>query len=95
MTTLQAAGVAAGIVQRSSDLLKDPQLAHRRFHHYMQHGEMGRIPHAGHQFRIPGYDNGPRFSAPLLGEHSLHVMRDVLAMSDAEIGEVYAAGAVV
>ena len=95
MTTLQAAGVAAGVVQRSSDLLKDPQLAHRRFHRYMQHGEMGRIPHTGHQFRIRDYDSGPRFSAPLLGEHSLHVMRDVLAMTDAEIGEVYAAGAVV
>jgi crotonobetainyl-CoA:carnitine CoA-transferase CaiB-like acyl-CoA transferase len=95
MHLLQSVGVPAGVVQRSSDLLRDPQLAHRRFFRYMDHPEMGNIPYSGHQFRIRGYDSGPRFPAPLLGQHNELVLRDILGMTDDEITEVLAAGAIV
>lgn len=98
MDQLQAHGIAAGVVQRSSDLLRDPQLAHRGFHRYLDHPEMGRIPYSGHQFRITDsnheYESGPRFPAPCLGQHSREVMRDLLHMSDTEIDAVDAAGAI-
>jgi crotonobetainyl-CoA:carnitine CoA-transferase CaiB-like acyl-CoA transferase len=94
MHLLQSVGVPAGVVQRSSDLLQDPQLAHRRFFRYMDHPEMGNIPYSGHQFRIRGYDSGPRFPAPLLGQHNELVLRDILGMTDDEITEVLAAGAI-
>jgi crotonobetainyl-CoA:carnitine CoA-transferase CaiB-like acyl-CoA transferase len=95
MAELQSAGVPAGAVQRSSDLLQDPQLRHRRFFRTHTHTEMGEVPYEGHQFRIAGYDSGPRFAAPCLGEHSFEVMRDILGMSEEEIAEVTAAGALV
>jgi crotonobetainyl-CoA:carnitine CoA-transferase CaiB-like acyl-CoA transferase len=95
LAILQEAGVPAGVAQRSSDLLNDPQLAHRRFHRYMEHPEMGNVPYSGHEFRIRGYDNGPLFPAPCLGQHSEQVMRDILGMSEEEMTEVLAAGAVV
>jgi benzylsuccinate CoA-transferase BbsF subunit len=95
MGWLQAAGVPAGVVQRSSDLLQDPQFAHRRFFRPLTHSEMGEVPYEGHQFVIRGYDSGPRSAAPCLGEHSVEVMRDVLGMTDEEIGEVAASGALV
>lgn len=91
---LQAAGVPAGVVQRSSDLLKDPQYAHRGFYRELEHGEMGRIPYAGHQYRISDYDNGPRGPAPQLGEHSFQVLTELLGMSDEEVGEAFASGAI-
>ena len=91
---LQAAGVPAGVVQRSSDLLRDPQYLHRGFYRELEHGEMGRIPYAGHQYRISGYDNGPRGPAPQLGEHSFQVLTEFLGMSDEEVGEAFAAGAI-
>lgn len=94
MHLLQSVGVPAGVVQRSSDLLRDPQLAHRRFFRYMDHPEMGNIPYTGHQFRIRGYDSRPRFPAPLLGEHNELVLRGILDMTDDEITEVVAAGAI-
>jgi benzylsuccinate CoA-transferase BbsF subunit len=94
MRRLQSEGIPAGVVQRSSDLLRDPQLEARRFHHYLEHPEMGRIPYSGHQFRIRGYDSGPRWAAPLLGQHSDEVMRDVLGMSEDEIREVREAGGI-
>jgi benzylsuccinate CoA-transferase BbsF subunit len=94
MDLLQSRGVPAGVVQRSSDLLRDPQLEHRRFHRYMDHPEMGHIPYSGHQFRIRGYDSGPRFPAPLLGQHNEFVMREILSMTDEEITDALVAGAI-
>lgn len=94
MREFQAAGVPAGVVQRSSDLLADPQYAHRGFYHYLEHGEMGRIPYAGHQYRIAGYDNGPRGPAPMLGEHSFEVLTELLGLSEEELSEAFAAGAI-
>ena len=93
MHLLLAHGVPAGMVQRSSDLLSDPQLEHRRFFRYMDHPEMGHIPYTGHQFRISGYDSGPRFPAPILGQHNEEVLREVLGMTDDEISDAIIAGA--
>lgn len=86
--------VPAGVVQRSSDLLRDPQLQHRNFYRYHEHPEIGNSPYAGHQFRIRDYDAGPRSAAPTIGQHSFEVMSELLGLDDAEIGELYAAGAI-
>jgi len=93
MQLLQAQGVPAGVVQRSSDLMRDPQLEHCRFFRYLDHPEMGNVPYTGHQFRISGYDSGPRFPAPLLGQHNEEVLRDLLGMTDDEISDAIIAGA--
>lgn len=94
MQTLQAAGIPAGVVQRSSDLLRDPQYQHRRFYRYYEHQEMGRIPYAGHQYLMEGYDNGPRWAAPCLGQHSYEVLSELLKLSDEEVAAAYACGAI-
>ncbi len=91
---LTAAGVPAGMVQRSSDLLSDPQYRHRRFYRYHEHPEMGHIPYAGHQYRIHGYDNGPRGPAPCIGEHSYQVLTEYLGLTEAEVADAFASGAV-
>jgi len=93
MELLLAQGVPAGVVQRSSDLQTDPQLAHRGFFRKLDHQEMGTIPYPGHQFRIRGYDSGPRFAAPVLGQHNEQVLRDVLGMTDDEVSEAIIDGA--
>ncbi len=95
MTTLQRLGVPAGMVQRSSDLLCDPQYRHRRFHQPLDHPEMGRVPYSGHQWRIHGYESGPRWHAPVLGQHSFEVLSEILELGDEAIGELVASGAVV
>jgi crotonobetainyl-CoA:carnitine CoA-transferase CaiB-like acyl-CoA transferase len=94
MRILQAAGVPAGMVQRSSDLMHDPQYQHRQFYRYFNHQEMGTIPYAGHQYRISSYDNGPQGPAPCLGQHSFEVLSEVVKLSDEEIAEAYATGIV-
>ncbi|MBI2764287.1 MAG: CoA transferase [Chloroflexi bacterium] len=94
MELLQRGGVPAGAVQRSSDLLRDPQLAHRNFFRPLVHPEMGEIPYEGHMFRIAGYDSGARFPAPCLGEHSAEVLTEILGMTDDELAEALTSGAV-
>ena len=91
---LLAENVPAGPVQRSSDLLRDPQYAHRGFYHLLDHPEMGRIPYTGHAYRIDGHVSGPRSPAPLLGEHSFQVLKELLGMSDGEIARLAQAGVI-
>jgi benzylsuccinate CoA-transferase BbsF subunit len=93
MAALQSAGVPAGAVQRSSDLLRDPQLAHRNFFHPLEHPEMGLVPYEGHQFHIRGYESGPRSAAPCLGEHSIEILTEVAGLGDDDIAALVAAGA--
>ncbi len=93
MAMLQEAGVPVGMVQRSSDHLRDPQLAHRRFFRPLQHPEMGEVPYEGHQYRIEGYDNGPRMPAPCLGEHTYEVLTEVLGIEAEEAAEILVSGA--
>jgi len=92
MQRLQAAGIPAGMVQRSSDHLEDPQLRHRGFFRTLHHPEMGEVPYEGHQFRISGYDNGPRAPAPCLGEHSIQVLQDILGYGDEDLARIAASG---
>ena len=92
MKSLLGRGIPCGRVQRSRDLLQDPQYEHRGFHRELEHPEMGAVPYAGHQFRIAGYESGPRFAAPCLGEHSFEVLQGLLGFSDEEIAALVAAG---
>ena len=55
---------------------------------------MGRIPYAGHQYRIQGYDHGPLAPAPTLGQHSLDVLTNILGWSDEQVAEAFASGAI-
>jgi crotonobetainyl-CoA:carnitine CoA-transferase CaiB-like acyl-CoA transferase len=93
MDRLQAAGVPAGMVQRSSDLIADPQLLHRGFFRRLTHVEMGEVPYEGHQFRIAGYDSGPLAPAPCLGEHSVQVLQEILGYGDDDLARIAASGA--
>ena len=93
MELLQSQGVPAGVVQRSSDLLQDPQLAHRGFFRNLEHAEMGNVPYSGPQYRIRGYESGPRFAAPVMGQHNEYVLRELLEMSDEEITDAVVGGA--
>ena len=91
--TLLRGGIPAGLIARSSDLLSDPQYDHLGFYRWHEHGAMGNIPYAGHQYSIDEYDHGPRSAAPLLGEHTFEVLSDLLEIDPDEIAEIAISGA--
>ncbi len=90
---LTCAGIPAGVVQRSSDLLADKQYEHLGFYRYLEHARMGTVPYAGHQYQIAGYESGPRTAAPTVGQHTFEVLTELLGMSEEQIGDIAAAGA--
>lgn len=89
---LQEVGVAAGVVARAEDLFADPQLRHRGFFRRLDHAELGDHAVLRQSFRIGGLDPGPSRAAPLLGEHTYDVCRELLDMPDDEIAELTARG---
>jgi len=90
---LQEAGVPAGPVEDAEDLLRDPQLAHRRAFVTLDHPEIGSYRITSAAFRFSGLDNLPQSPSPLLGEHNQHILKDFLGMSDSEIANLVAEGA--
>ena len=89
---LRQVAIPAAKVQRSQDLLADPQFAHRGFYHRLEHAEVGPIPYAGHSYRIEGYRHGPRTAAPTLGQHTFEVLTELLGFDVDEVAEIAVTG---
>jgi crotonobetainyl-CoA:carnitine CoA-transferase CaiB-like acyl-CoA transferase len=91
-SVLQDAGVPAGPMYRASDVLTDPQVRSRALYTEMTHPlfdePMPSETHPAPYRRIPDAELRP---APLPGEQSRQICRDVLGMSDAEIEGLIAA----
>src|SRR5262249_26461011 len=95
MATLQAAGIAAGLVANAEDLCaRDPQLAARG--HFVEVGtpEGGGVRMDGPPYMLsdtPARVGGP---GPLLGEHTDEVLAGVFGCDADEIGALRAAGVI-
>jgi crotonobetainyl-CoA:carnitine CoA-transferase CaiB-like acyl-CoA transferase len=87
---LQAAGVAAFPSMSNRDLVEDPHLNERGFFTRLEHAEVGVRTHAGIPWRFAETKNGVGSPAPLIGEHTDRVMRDVLGMTAEEIARLRA-----
>jgi len=85
METLQAVGVAAGEVQRAPDTLADPQLKWDGAIVELDHPVSGKRLYPGVPFRMSATPPLKSTPAPLLGQHTEEICRDLLKISDEEI----------
>ena len=85
---LQAAGIAAGVVQSCLDLHSDPVLAGWGFFQWLEHPARPPAPYEGHALRLDATPGRLRWAAPTLGEHTTMVLREVLGMAEEEIGRL-------
>jgi crotonobetainyl-CoA:carnitine CoA-transferase CaiB-like acyl-CoA transferase len=83
--TLQAVGVAAFPSMSGKNLVEDPQLNARGFFSRLAHPEVGVRTHMGMPWRLTHAPNGVRAPAPLFGQDTEQVMRDVLGYATSEI----------
>jgi benzylsuccinate CoA-transferase BbsF subunit len=90
---LQAAGVDAAPVEDFADLHEDPQLAHRGHFRAVEHAVLGRHPAETHAIRFSAMEPALRTAAPRLGEHTDHVLHDLLGLPSDEIARLRDAGA--
>lgn len=90
---LQAVGVEAVPVQDFADLLDDPQLAHRGHFEWQEHPVMGRQPYERNGLRLEHGTGGYPAPGPTLGQHTEHVLGDLLGLGPEEIADLEGAGA--
>lgn len=92
VSLLQRHGVPAGMALYATDLLEDPHLVARGFLRPVDQPPLGRITLEGPAFRGTRLAEPVIRPAPLLGEHTRAVCREVLGMGDGEIDRLLAAG---
>lgn len=83
MEALQKKGIPAGVVQNGQDLLKDLHLKERGHYVELSHPEEGRMLYQNPTIilsRTPGRVR----RAPLLGEHSDYILKEILGLTDKE-----------
>ncbi|GAG12899.1 unnamed protein product, partial [marine sediment metagenome] len=92
MEELQRRGVPAGVVQGAREMLADEHLKERGYYVYLDHPETGRTAYDGPPFKLSKTPGELRSPAPLLGEHTEYVCKEILGLSDEEIADLLVAG---
>jgi crotonobetainyl-CoA:carnitine CoA-transferase CaiB-like acyl-CoA transferase len=91
---LQSVRVPVHRVSTSADLLGDPQLEAREHFVRLEHPICGRVPVESSRMRFSATPGQVTHPGPTLGQHSDHVLRDLLGLHDDEIEQLVVAGAI-
>jgi formyl-CoA transferase len=86
METLQAAGVPAGAVLDTRELMEDPHLRARGMFADIEHATRGKMSMPGWPVKMTD-SNVPVTAAPLLGAQTAEVLADWLGMDEAQVAE--------
>ena len=91
MERLQSVGVPCGVVQNARDILEgDRHIQARAYYRYLDHPETGRAAYDSPGFRLSRTPPEPERPAPLLGEHTEYVCKEIIGLSDEEIAALVA-----
>jgi benzylsuccinate CoA-transferase BbsF subunit len=95
MAALQAAGVAAGVVQNVEDQWRrDRQLAARGFFEEIDHAKKGKVVATGIPLGLTGTPGRTRGAGAALGQDNDYVFGELLGMTPEAIRDAVAAGAI-
>lgn len=94
METLNGAGVPAGAVLDTGDLINEPSLYASKMLNRVVHPTRGEIVLPGWPVRMSGSPTPAVTAPPLLGEHTDDILTDLLALDGAAIAGLRAKGAV-
>jgi len=82
---LQAVGIPAAPAMSNKDLAADPHLNSRSIFVYRDHPEVGKKQHIGIPWQLSKTPLSVRRAAPLLGQDTDYVLRDILGYSADEV----------
>ncbi len=89
------AGVPVGAVNKIDQVVAHPQVRARGAIVEQEHPRAGKVPMMGVPFRLSETPGAIRSPSPSLGEHTAEVLRELLGLSDAQVGDLAARGIVV
>ena len=84
METLQSSGVPAGMVNDCRDLFDDAQLQYRGHFEWLDHPEIGPYATDTSEMLLSLSPGSLETPAPLLGEHTSHVLKDLIGLTEEE-----------
>jgi crotonobetainyl-CoA:carnitine CoA-transferase CaiB-like acyl-CoA transferase len=90
---LLAAGIPMGGINSIAQVVEHPQVAARGALVEMDHPRAGKVRMVGAPVRLSATPGSVRTPAPMLGEHTDEVLRDLLGLGDDEIASLRAGGA--
>jgi crotonobetainyl-CoA:carnitine CoA-transferase CaiB-like acyl-CoA transferase len=92
---LQKEGIPCNIVEKASDIYKDPQLASRNYFTSLEHPVMGMQKYEAQGcFILSKTPREIKTPSPTVGEHNEYVFKELLKMSDDEIAEFIIDGSI-
>ena len=95
MSALQEAGIAAGAVQNTEDMLeRDPQLRERSFFERIEHFKKGTVIASGIPLGLTGTPGWTRHAGEAIGQDNEYVFREVVGISAEDYAQYVAAGAI-
>jgi crotonobetainyl-CoA:carnitine CoA-transferase CaiB-like acyl-CoA transferase len=89
---LLAAGIPVGAINNIAEVVDHPQVAARGALVEMDHPRAGKVRMVGAPVRLSETPGSVRTPAPMLGEHTDEVLRDLLALGADEIAALRGAG---
>ena len=92
MELMQEAGVPAAVVHNAQDHFEDPQLNHRGHFVLLNHAVIGTHYYDALPYKLSKSPQGPRWAAPIFGQHIEKVCTEFLGMSQNEIADCMAEG---
>ena len=91
---LQRAAIPVAPIQRLSDMLAHPQTHARQMLTEMQHPTAGTVPIIGRVLKFAQAQK-PIDPAPLYGQHSCQVLRDLLGYSEEALAALLTTGVII
>ena len=85
---LEALGIACGPVNTIDKVAQDPQVNHRGMIKEYNHSRLGKVRAVNTPVKLSRTPTGNDSSSPDLGEHTDHLLRDLLGMQEQEIASL-------
>ena len=92
MSRMQAAGVAAGVVESCEDMFSDPQYNYRDHFQQLEHPEIGKHSYMAPSFRLSKTPAELHRAACCLGQDNAYVYTEILDIPVEEFIELLAEG---
>jgi crotonobetainyl-CoA:carnitine CoA-transferase CaiB-like acyl-CoA transferase len=86
LARLQEFGIPAGPILDIAEAFASPLATSRQMRVEVDHPSAGRISQVGAPWKLDGYSSPIRMPPPLLGQHTVEVLRELLGSDQGELG---------